>query len=57
LNYFQPRKTKFWTLKDSQISTQAFMCDRCGAIQIFGDAGKLAGLMDREKASDPPNES
>jgi excisionase family DNA binding protein len=44
LNYFQPRKTKFWTLKDSQVSTQAYMCERCGAIHLFGDVGKLAGL-------------
>jgi excisionase family DNA binding protein len=57
LNYFQPRKTKFWTFKDSQISTQALMCDRCGSIQIFGDAGKLAALMDREKAGDPLKDS
>jgi excisionase family DNA binding protein len=57
LNYFQPRKTKFWTLKDSQIPTQAFMCDRCGSIQIFGDAGELADLMDKKKAGAPAAES
>src|SRR4051794_15280605 len=26
LNYFQPKKTKFWTLKSGNISTSALMC-------------------------------
>jgi excisionase family DNA binding protein len=50
LNYFQPRKTKFWTLKDSNVQTQAFMCDHCGAIHLFGDTAKLAGLMEKKQA-------
>ena len=49
LNYFQPRKTKFWTLKDSNIETQAFMCDHCGAIHLFGDTQKLSQLMEKKK--------
>src|ERR1700741_2254273 len=35
LNYFQPKKTKFWTLKDSSIESQAFMCSHCGVIYLF----------------------
>jgi len=44
LNYFVPKKTKFWTLKDSFIRTQAKMCGRCGAVIWFGDLEKLARL-------------
>jgi excisionase family DNA binding protein len=44
LNYFQPRKTKFWTLKASEVPTQAFMCERCGAVHLFADVKKLAAL-------------
>lgn len=48
LNYFAPKKTKFWTLKDSSIATTARMCARCGVILWFGDAGKLAQLKNRD---------
>jgi len=44
LVYFVPKKTKFWTLKDSFVDTSARMCTRCGAIAWFGDTGKLAKL-------------
>jgi excisionase family DNA binding protein len=44
LNYFAPKKTKFWTLRDSFVDTQAKMCERCGAIVWFGDLVKLAKL-------------
>jgi excisionase family DNA binding protein len=44
LVYFAPKKTKFWTLKDSLVETTARMCTRCGAIAWFGDTGKLAAL-------------
>ena len=44
LNYFAPKKTKFWTLKDSSIATKARMCTRCGAIVWFGDSAKMASL-------------
>lgn len=47
LVYFTPRKTKFWTLKDSYVSTTAKMCSRCGAIVWFGDTAKLQRLRDR----------
>src|SRR6266446_4269418 len=44
LVYFVPKKTKFWTLKDSFVDAKALMCTRCGAIAWFGDTGKLAKL-------------
>ena len=44
LNYFKPKKTKFWTFKDGYIKSQAKMCTRCGAITIFGDTKKLLSL-------------
>ena len=44
LVYFVPKKTKFWTLKDSFVDTKAWMCSRCGAIAWFGDTDKLAKL-------------
>jgi excisionase family DNA binding protein len=42
--YFVPKKTKFWTLKDSFIETTARMCTRCGTIAWFGNIEKLAQL-------------
>jgi excisionase family DNA binding protein len=42
--YFVPKKTKFWTLKDSYVETTGRMCTRCGAIAWFGDTAKLAKL-------------
>jgi ribosomal protein S27AE len=50
LNYFTPRKTKFWTLKDSFVQTSAKMCTRCGAIIWFGDLAKLNSL-EKKKAT------
>ena len=44
LVYFVPKKTKFWTLKDSFVETKAWMCTRCGAISWFGETAKLATL-------------
>ena len=44
LVYFVPKKTKFWTLKQSFVDTEARMCTRCGAIAWFGDTAKLAAL-------------
>lgn len=51
LNYFQPKKTKFWTLKASNIETQAFMCADCGAISLFGDKQKLASLSEKKPST------
>jgi len=44
LVYFVPKKTRFWTLKDSYVETRAWMCTRCGAIGWFGDTEKLTKL-------------
>jgi excisionase family DNA binding protein len=51
LNYFQPKKTKFWTLKDSNVETEARMCVRCGAVVLFGDTKKLAALKEENAIS------
>ncbi len=45
LNYFTPSKTKFWSLKTSNIASHAKMCTRCGAIMLFGDLKKLQTLV------------
>lgn len=52
LVYFVPKKTKFWTLKDSFVETTAMMCLRCGAVAWFGDTAKLAELQSRGKTRD-----
>jgi ribosomal protein S27AE len=48
-NYFRPKKTKFWTIKDSNIKTHAMMCVQCGAITHFGDVEKLRTLIEENK--------
>jgi len=53
LVYFVPKKTKFWTLKDSFVETTGRMCTRCGAIAWYGDTGKLAKL----RLPSPPKEA
>jgi excisionase family DNA binding protein len=53
LVYFVPKKTRFWTLKDSFVDTNARMCTRCGAISWFGDTAKLAKL----RVEPPRNEA
>ena len=53
LNYFSPAKTKFWTLKDSFISTTAKMCARCGAIIWFGEVSKLSNLRKQGASKEP----
>ena len=53
--YFVPRKTKFWTLKDSFIETTARMCTRCGTIAWSGNIEKLSQLRvqaPKEKSKD-----
>lgn len=46
--YFRPQKTKFWTLKDSNVETTARLCRRCGAIVWFGDLSKFDSLEPEE---------
>jgi len=55
LVYFAPKKTKFWTLKDSFLDTTAWMCARCGAIAWFGDTAKLAKLRAQPLANEAPS--
>jgi excisionase family DNA binding protein len=55
LVYFVPKKTKFWTLKDSFVETKAWMCTRCGAIAWFGDAAKLGNLLVKRPQKDSDN--
>jgi excisionase family DNA binding protein len=52
LVYFVPKKTKFWTLRDSFVETTARMCSRCGAIAWFGDTAKLANLRAQSQPKD-----
>lgn len=53
LVYFVPKKTRFWTFKDSFVDTEARMCTRCGSISWFGNTGKLAKLRLRETNGGP----
>ncbi len=57
LVYFVPKKTRFWTLKDSFISTTAYMCARCGAISLFGEVSKLLQLRSQQAKELSKNES
>ena len=52
LVYFVPKKTKFWTLKDSFVETTGRMCTRCGSISWFGDTAKLAKLRSKAGTKD-----
>ena len=52
LNYFRPKKSKFWTVRDSNIKSMAVMCQKCGAITHFGDSVKLEKLVARAKAAE-----
>ena len=52
LVYFVPKKTKFWTLKDSFVDTTGRMCTRCGAVTWFGDTAKLAKLRSLTRQKD-----
>lgn len=52
LNYFRPDKSKFWSVRDSNIKTMAVMCQKCGAITHFGDTKKLEKLVAYAKAAE-----
>lgn len=54
LVYFVPKKTKFWTLKDSFVEANARMCARCGAIAWFGDTKKLAAVRTDQAPQENP---
>ncbi|HOW67573.1 MAG TPA: helix-turn-helix domain-containing protein [Candidatus Paceibacterota bacterium] len=57
LVYFRPIKTKFWTLKEANVDTRAFMCSRCGGITWFGNVEKLKQLRQSTKTGEekPPS--
>ncbi len=48
-SFFVPKKTRFWTLKDSNVATRARMCSRCGYLMLFGDVAKLTALIERKE--------
>jgi predicted nucleic-acid-binding Zn-ribbon protein len=48
-SYFVPKKTKFWTLKDSNVESRARMCSRCGYLMLFGDVAKLEALIEHKE--------
>jgi excisionase family DNA binding protein len=52
LNYFRPKKSKFWSMRDSNVKTMALMCQKCGAVTHFGDSAKLEKLVARAKAAE-----
>ena len=57
LNYFRPEKSKFWSVKDSNIKTSAMMCMKCGAVTLFGDVEKLRSLVpESDRDSDEESE-
>jgi excisionase family DNA binding protein len=51
LAYFHPAKSKFWTLKDSNVQTNAKMCARCGFIALRGNVDKLNALKQLKDAT------
>lgn len=42
--YFQPEKSRFWTLSDSMVGMHAKACTACGFIQLYADTDKLRRL-------------
>jgi excisionase family DNA binding protein len=42
--YFKPEKTRFWTLRESLVGTQAKSCPACGYIHLFADTTALNDL-------------
>lgn len=56
-SYFVPKKTKFWTLKDSNVETRARMCERCGYVMLFGDTAKLGALIEHKERMEAAEEA
>lgn len=48
--FFVPDRTKFWTLKTTNVGMQARMCTRCGAVALIGDTRKLQALAVKAEA-------
>ena len=60
LIYFHPQKSRFWTLRDSNVALAASMCVRCGHIALSGDVDKLNALRveaQPEEAEDADSET
>jgi len=57
LVYFQPKKSKFWTWRDSNVSTSARMCTRCGVIVQYGSTKKLEALRIEQPAEEEEPEA
>jgi len=47
--YFQPEKTRFFTLHESLINVQSLACRACGHIQLMTDTEKLSKLAQRKE--------
>jgi hypothetical protein len=48
--WFKPEKTKFLTLKTSNVDMHASLCLDCGTIDLAGDPGKAKALTKAAKA-------
>jgi excisionase family DNA binding protein len=57
LVYFMPKKTKFWTLRDSTIQTRCRMCTQCGGVFWYGDLSKLRKIQQKQKSAEQISES
>jgi excisionase family DNA binding protein len=49
LLYFVPEKSKFWTLKTSNVPMKSKMCENCGFINLKGDTEHLSKLLTDQK--------
>ena len=49
--YFKLKETKFWTLKENSVPTNARLCRKCGAISLFGDLSAVEELIDSQQKS------
>ena len=47
--YFKLKSTKFWTLKENSVQTNARLCRNCGAISLFGDLDAVNNLIDSQQ--------
>ncbi len=51
--YFRPNHTRFLTLHQSAVPTEARVCPRCGFVQMFADTERLDNILhEAERAAD-----
>ena len=50
---FRPDHTRFWTMEEAGVSTEARVCAVCGFVQIHADTAKLARLVPDGRAAEP----